>query len=388
MKINGRRVCIAGSASLAADPALLKYAHELVARLVAELTSQGGLVLCGAGKNPRLRDDLDQPPVIFDWTILETVLSQVKHGGINGDGPQGRLLTIVATSKTISQIPQDKKFTWDEITSSSCLTVHYVEPGWTSGAIRRQQQANLSDILVLVSGGEGVEHLAREFAAQGKPIIPLNLNLGSSTEDGTGGAVRLFGEMRNRPADFVRATRPETVGTLLTRMETAAGATPIAQVVSAVLELISGLVPPSAFYVRLLDPNVPEYGVVEDYFRRIVDPVVSDFGYHPVEMGKTDATSPWMNAQIFESIHYSAVTIVDLTGVRPNCFMELGYAFGRNRKVIIIAREGTAIPFDPKPIEIRFWNDLTDDAKRIDELRDYWKRTINRGPLVQPKRVI
>ena len=82
MKINGRRVCIAGSASLAADPALLKYAHELVARLVAELTSQGGLVLCGAGKNPRLRDDLDQPPVIFDWTILETVLSQVKHGGI------------------------------------------------------------------------------------------------------------------------------------------------------------------------------------------------------------------------------------------------------------------------------------------------------------------
>lgn len=93
-----------------------------------------------------------------------------------------------------------------------------------------------------------------------------------------------------------------------------------------------------------------------------------------------------MNLEIFKGIHYSAVTIVDLTGVRPNCFMELGYAFGRERRVIITAKEGTLIPFDAHAIEVRMWSDGAPAAKLIEELRDYWRRNISRLPLVSGER--
>jgi hypothetical protein len=249
--------------------------------------------------------------------------------------------------------------------------------------VRRQCQAGLADVLIAIGGGEGVEHLAKEFIAQGKPIIPLDLNLGASKNDGSGGAHRLFHEMRHRPQAFLKPLRPEVVGGIITRMETGAGSKAIPKVVHAVLDLILELCPPEAFYVRLLNPTIGDFNSVERYFRNVVDPVVAGFGYHSIEMGRTVPTSPWMNVQIFEKIHYSGVTVVDLTGARPNCLMELGYAFGRERRVIITAKEGTVIPFDASSIEVRLWNDSTDDSKRNEELRDYWRKNINRPSLVR-----
>jgi len=388
MQLKGRRICIAGSAGNKVDATLLRYAHDLISNLVSTLTKQGALICCAIGKNPHQMDDPKLPALIFDWTVLGAAFQELQNGTCVPDGPQGRLFAAVATSKTASQIPLEQRPLWDQLISSSSLSLQYVEAGWNSGAVRRHHQADLSDILIAISGSEGVEHLAMEFAAQGKPVIPLDLDVGASTHEGPGSAPKLFGRMRNRPTDFVKAGHPEEIGSPLLRMETARGATPVGQVVSAILDLITALSPPDAFYVRLLNPRVKSYKAVERYFRRIVDPVVRDFGYNPVEMGRVKTISPWINVQIFESIHYSAATIVDLTGVRPNCFMELGYAFGREHRVMITAQEGTSIPFDSSPIEVRMWNDKTDDAKRIQQLRDYWKRNVNRQALVQPRKLL
>jgi len=383
MQINGRRICIAGSANEAVDGGLLAYAQKLVVEIARALTQDGGLLLCGVGKNPRQNDNPTSSPLIFDWTILEFILEELDAGRLNPETAQGRILAAVLTSKTAAQIPTNKNLIWDRLIGTKAVRIEYIEPGWTSGAVRRKHQASVSDILIAVGGGEGVEHLAKEFIAQGKPVIPLDLHLGASKSDGNGGAPRLFNEMRCRPQPFMRAFDPESIGAILTRMETNGGSKPVAQVVQGVLELIRELRPPDAFYVRLLNAKVSDFNSVERYFRQVVDPVVTEFGYHPVEMGKTEASSPWMNVQIFENIHFSGVTIVDLTGARPNCLMELGYAFGRERRVIITAKEGTPIPFDASPIEVQIWNDSSTDAKRIEELRNYWKRNVNRPPLVR-----
>ncbi|HSU52793.1 MAG TPA: hypothetical protein VLT36_01895 [Candidatus Dormibacteraeota bacterium] len=382
MNFTGRRICIAGSASAGADTKMLRYAHSLVTEITRAAISRGALLLCGVGKNPRLSADANSPALIFDWDVIEVLAEELKRGHITPETSQGHAFAAVFTSKTASQIPPDKATPWDCLITAKAVRVEYVQPGWTSGAVRRSHQTRLSDILIAIGGGEGVEHLAREFLAQGKPVIPLDLRLGASTEDGTGGAHRLFGELRADPRSFVKLTKPEALGAILSRMDTAGGTKPAAQVVEAVLDLITELLPPDAFYVRLLNPKSPEFHAVEWYFRQVVDPVVSNFGYNPVEMGRTDSTSPWINTQIFEKIHYSAVTIADLTGVRPNCFMELGYGFGRQRRMIITAKEGTDIPFDASPIEARMWNDATPVPKLMEELRDYWKRNINRPQLV------
>lgn len=382
MQITGRRICIAGSASAETDVKLLTYAHQLMLEIVRTLVNEGALLLCGVGNNPRQSDVAGSLSLIFDWTILDFVSNELTATRLPSERQQGRILAAVLTSKTASQIPPDKQDVWKQLVDSDAVNIQYIRPGWSSGAVRRAEQASISDLLIAVGGGEGVEHLAQEFIRQGKPVIPLDLDLGASKEDGSGGAHRLFREIRHRPDAFIKTLRPERIGTILTRMETDGGRKETAKVVQAVMDLIKELRPPDAFYVRLLDPKSTEFGSVETYFRQVVDPLVTEFGYNIVEMGRTEASSPWMNAQIFEKIHYSAVTIVDLTGARPNCLMELGYAFGRERKVIITAKEGTSIPFDASPIEVRMWNEATADTKRIEQLRDYWKRNINRPPLV------
>jgi nucleoside 2-deoxyribosyltransferase len=162
----------------------------------------------------------------------------------------------------------------------------------------------------------------------------------------------------------------------------------VTEVVNGILHLIKAFRPPTAFYVRLLNNKVAEYAEVEDYFRQVIDPVVMEFGYEPVQMGKSDTTNAWMDVQIFESIHNAGAVIVDLTGVRPNCFTEMGYAFGRGRKVIVTAKDGTAIPFDTSAYEANLWTPAKSVTDKISELKQYWQRNISRPPLVVPRGVL
>jgi len=388
MQIRGRRITIAGSAARDADPVVLNYAHALTEQLVTSLLADGALFSAGVGKEPRRMEDFNQPAIIFDWTVLEALGNGLKDGRTKATTPQGHLLATITTSKTSSQIPESRQNLWTELVESQAVLIRSVEPGWTSGAIRRQMQTELGDILIAISGGEGVEHLAKEFALQGKPVIPLDLQLGSSSKDGTGGAAKLFGQMRAHPERFINLTNPSSAGALLTQLETGQGKTPSEQVVTALIGLIKALRPPKAFYVRLLNNKMPDYAEVEGYFRHVVDKVVSDFGYEIIEMGKAVSSSAWMDVQIFEMIHNAGVVIVDLTGVRPNCFTEMGYAFGRGRKVLITAKEGTAIPFDTSTVEARLWSPAKSAEESVGELQLYWQRNIDRPPLVNPKNII
>src|SRR6478736_10227412 len=385
MQIRGRRITIAGSAAPDADIALLRYAHELVDSLVNRLCAEGALFSVGIGKEPRLMNDVNQPSIIFDWTVLTTLAGRIAKDKAIASTMQGKLIATITTSKTAAQIPDEHSNLWSDLLGSDALFIRSVEPGWTSGAIRRQIQADLGDILIVISGGEGVEHLAKEFALQGKPVIPLDLQLGSSGGDGTGGASRLFGQMRTNPDRFAAFKDLRSAGALLSQIETAQGKTAVAGVVNGIVRLIESLKPPKAFYVRLLNTAVSEYVEVEDYFRNVVDSAVIAFGYEPIEMGKAKTTSAWMEAQIFEMIHNAGVVIVDLTGVRPNCFTEMGYAFGRARKVIVTAKTGTSIPFDTNTYEANMWNASKTTADKMSDLKQYWQRNISRPPLVVPK---
>ncbi len=388
MQIKGRRIIITGSAAPDVDAGLLDYAHQLIGRLVTDLFAEGALFTTGVGKEPRRMDDATQPSIIFDWTVLQTLGAEVAKVKNNASTHQGKLIATITTEKTAIQIPDHRKSLWSDLIGLDSVLIRSVEPGWTSGAIRRQLLAELGDILIVISGGEGAEHLAKEFALQGKPVIPLDLRLGSSSNDGTGGGSRLNGQMRAHPERFAKFMDQSSAGSLLAGIETTQGKAPVANVSKGVIRLIQALKPPTAFYVRLLNSKIPEYAEVEDYFRNVIDPVVVDFGYEPVQMGIADATNPWMDVQIFEMIHNAGVVIVDLTGVRPNCFTEMGYAFGRARKVIVTVKEGTQIPFDTSTYEANPWSPTKSAVDKISDLKQYWQRNISRPPLVVAKSIL
>jgi hypothetical protein len=98
-------------------------------------------------------------------------------------------------------------------------------------------------------------------------------------------------------------------------------------------------------------------------------------------MGLGEPQSMFMNVEIFEQLHRAGVAIVDLTGMRPNCTMELGYALARPRRTVISARRGTSLIFDTDKLPTHFWQRGDADAARAAYL-DWFDRYVEVGPLV------
>jgi hypothetical protein len=385
MKLRGRRVHIVGSAHPDTDAGKLEYLHVLVRELVRVLAAEGANFVLPFGREPLLKDRIDGPAITFDWTVAEAVHGALKSGKAMTMGPNGRLISTLATSKTDSQIPATRRAIYDELRDADAVHMEFLEPGWNAGAARRRRLAELGDILIGISGGEGTEHLAIEYSSRGKPVIPLDIKIGGSTDDGSGGAGRLFERALAQPNDFFRVADGASAADLLDRTRTRDGGTEVVKVVAAFTKLLGALAPPEVFYVRLLNNTLPEYPAVETFFREVVDPFITGLGYKPTEMGLGKNEFAWMNQAIFDSIHRSAVVLVDLTGLRPNCFMELGFALGNKQRVIIAAKEGTSLPFDTSALEAFMWPETGTAVDRIDKLRKHWERNIDMPAIVSPK---
>jgi hypothetical protein len=216
------------------------------------------------------------------------------------------------------------------------------------------------------------------------PIVPLDLALGASRDDGIGGSERMNREARANPTPFLRL-RPdmsEVGAALLVATTTGDGTVAQSQVVNSLMQLLAAIDRPNAFYVRLLNDQVEEFPAVERFFREVVDPVVEKISYRRLEMGTEPIEHGFVNIEIFERLHYSELVIVDITGLRPNCFIELGYALRCGIPVIVTAKEGTALPFDQSAIPCHFWNLEAATETNVRTLLEFIEKNIGRPPLI------
>jgi hypothetical protein len=379
--LTGKRVHIAGSISPRTPSGIAAYGHDVVRRLVRGVIEAGGGIVTGAGKEPRLESGAAQ---VFDWSVLEVIAESLRAGKWPQPTAEHCPVVIVISEKGESEIPEDRKALWTELLESGKVEVRRIMPGARSATMIREQQVRYGDVLFILGGGTGVEHLAVEYSKVCKPIIPLDLPLGASREDGTGGAERLARESRANPTTFIQLKKDERgrEGAMLARIATDGSKAALSMVVEGVLDIIVKLAPPTAFYVRLLNREHEAYQRVERFFRSVVDPVVEELGLARVDLGKDQLESGFINTEIFGRLHHSTVAIVDVTGKRPNCFIELGYALARPLRVICTAESGTSLPFDQSAIPCHFWkNDEPDDARK-DGFRAFWSQYIDRAPLV------
>ncbi len=380
MKIEGRRIHIAGSASAACDLAKLNYAHTLVAALSRAFLQRNAAVCAQVGKEPLHKLDA-KTSIIFDWTVIQTVSEFVQNSSFD-HGAKLLPLTTVITEKTDGHIPEARKVIWESLLRGPYVRILDHPIQWTAGAVRRDRIAAVGDILILISGGEGVEHLAQLYIGQRKPVLALDLDLGASTEQGNGRAVAINKEISSNPTVYFSPKEPEAIGALWNNLSTRGGTRPMDEVVTSILALLGALEPPVAFCVRLLDPTSAKFRDVDNFFTRIVTPAIQSLDYKVLVSPQSPSDSHWMNVDIFTGIHDSALVIVDLTDERPNCFIELGYALGRNRRVLISAIEGTKLPFDVDKIESFFWSSSDDKVETAHRFGDYVERNLTQAPLV------
>lgn len=257
---------------------------------------------------------------------------------------------------------------------------------WNMASKRMEAQARWGDILLPIGGGEGVLFLANLYHDAGKPVVPLNspicaqdtgarhlFKFGLSSTQ----AERLFQTTHLNPHAWVNR-----INFRLTK--------PVAERVTEIINLLEALDLPKAFVVRLLNPAHEDFAAVEDFFATVVQPIVEgELGY---KLTVVDGRQPYEHAridqEIFAKLHRSRVVLADITGMRPNCFVELGYALGRGLPTMLMAKEGGEHPFDIYTLSGLRWKTTgsLDERRRL--FREHWEAIRNRPPLVPTEPLI
>ena len=90
--------------------------------------------------------------------MLETISNYINSGDLNDLLAEGPLAVIITSEKAESEIPDHRRGLWNQLIEKQVLYLERLRPGWNAGALRRQQEAEYGDGLIIIGGGEGVEH--------------------------------------------------------------------------------------------------------------------------------------------------------------------------------------------------------------------------------------
>jgi hypothetical protein len=381
-----RRLHVAGSAHrLKTAPDVLRYAHEVVQRTVAAHVASGGTVLCQLGDDPR-HESADDLRCLFDWTVLESCLVGLEEGAASAQINGRPLVHAVCSTTGRGKVSTDNEHTLSALRDAGALDISTLPELWRSGALIRQVQARFGEALLTIGGAVGVEHLAELYAQEGKPIIPLDIAIGSFYEDSRRGGEWLAVEARTRPDAFLEVSGIVTAAARLDAVRTEPGSPSAEALADNVTALLRALRPQTAFFVRLLNNKSKDFDDVEWFFRSVVDDLVLRRGLQRVEVGTDPSSDGFINSEIFTKLHYADVAIVDMTGQRPNCAIELGYALARAHPVILCARDGDGTPpFDVDALPFFFWDRARGETMLRAALETYWNTHAARAPVVSTR---
>ncbi|CAM4406051.1 conserved hypothetical protein [Klebsiella grimontii] len=376
--LSGRRIHITGSIpeqiELASGEEVDK-ARAFVASLVRGLVRQGANFVIPVDAE-KFRTN-DNKPICFDWLVWNEVIKNLHH---RPSGTPGPLIIAVKHHKNEDQIPEEYIEQWDEYRGTSHVRIESAAH-WNMASKRMEIQSRSGDVLITIGGSEGVLFLSNLYHDAGKPVIPLNFNIGANNTGSrkifeyalaSSHSERLFKTEDDRSShdwinllDFPNRKSPQE------RAET-------------VIQLLKNLTPPTAFFVCLMNRAHEDYIAVRNYFDCVITPVMeNELGYRMVIVdGSQGYEHANVNQEVFERLHRSRVVIADLTGSRPNCFLELGYALGRGHTTMILAKEGTQLPFDIQTVSTHMWSDagMVEDKKR--EFLAHWNSIKSRSTIV------
>lgn len=381
----GRRIHISGSVVddvNIASTANVKQARELIESLVCELMGKGASFVVPVDAE-KLRDN-DSLPICFDWLIWQTIQANLSRRPTGAPNP---LIIAVQHHKNEEQIPNEFQALWDDLRNSDLVKIENVSH-WNMNSKRMEAQAKYGDILLTLGGGEGVLFLANLYHDAGKPVVPLNLPITSTNT----GALKLFNfGMSSQHTQRLFRVNSDTIDShrWLNRINFSSRVTNQNKA-QQIIGLLEELERPHAFVVRLLNEEHKDYQDVQNFFDIVVQPVIeNELGYQMIVIdGEQAFEKASVVDEIFTKLHRSSVVLADITGMRPNCFIELGYALGRNLSTMLMARHKTEHPFDVSVFSGHHWKTTGSAEERKRDFRKHWNAIKNRPPIVPTEPLI
>jgi len=195
--MKGKFILISGSASDSCTDTKLDLAVEFVEHLVGEiLRRRGGLVILASDDSATL--DSRGVPRIFDWVVLREVERYVES---TTEGPRKCARVVMADHVVASRLSEGNLRTLSNLQQRGVVEVERIRREEYTGGRYRELQVELADAMVAIGGGKGTYICGMDMLAAGKPVLPIDLNIGAFSGDGDG-ALLLHRELMDDPARF------------------------------------------------------------------------------------------------------------------------------------------------------------------------------------------
>ena len=204
--MKGKFILIYGSASRSSPADKLDVAIDLIQSFVAEvLRLGGGVVVLGADESATM--DSHGRPRIFDWIALREVERYAE-----GTAGSNRICArLVMSGQAVETKLDDRNLkTLSNLEQRGVLEVDRIRREEYTGGRYRQLEIELADAMLAIGGGKGTYICGRDMLDAGKPVLPLDLKIGASSEDGEG-AGHLLRELMQDASSFFPNSGPEVM---------------------------------------------------------------------------------------------------------------------------------------------------------------------------------
>ena len=228
-------ILIAGSASEGCDGEQLSRALQFVRDATTAILNTGNSVSVLATDEPTRMENGVEVPIAFDWEVLRTVERYVLD---QPGGKAGRAMVRAATSTD----SETKRFSAPNLQlvrrlqDMGALEFHYIPEAVYSGGDYRDCLVSISDGMIAVGGIRGTYITGRKMIAAGKPVMPMDIRIGASREDGEG-ALKLLAEMKSDPKLFL-PRRHEIVKTRLSTLSLEGARPPVRRIANEVADIL------------------------------------------------------------------------------------------------------------------------------------------------------
>ena len=146
-------------------------------------------------------------PHLFDWIVLREV---EKYAETTAELPRPYARVVMSDEAEETKIDSANLRVLTNLEQRNVIELHHIQYERFTGGEYRKALVDWSDAMLGIGGGKGTYSVGKEMTKLSKPVLPLDLGLGSSTDDGEG-AVALHREMMSNPHRFFLHTYRDVI---------------------------------------------------------------------------------------------------------------------------------------------------------------------------------
>ena len=176
--MNGKFILISGSAGQSCPAEKLDVASQFVRSFTEEVLRRGGGIVVLAGDEAGVKDE-HGVPYVFDWVALREV-ERYANSTTESSRPYARV--IMSDKAGESKIDDSNLQLLRNLEQRNAVERFHIRREVFTGGEYRRVMIEQSDAMLAIGGGKGTYTAGTKMSGLGKPVLPLDLQLGSTAK--------------------------------------------------------------------------------------------------------------------------------------------------------------------------------------------------------------